>query len=164
MLSLSPGNFYHAPDSGQDIVFNHKSVTLLLHFSIKSCEYFLLFYHFWTTGDSFLGVLILSLFTSFGRVILLPPSKNMKHWKFLNFENAHPLNLNFHGNVPGYCSKIFPSLEISTTFLDFSKLMSSPKTEELHIFQTCYMKPNLTSNIKTETINQRVQCFVKKTW
>jgi hypothetical protein len=59
--------------------------------------------------------------------------------------------------------KIFtPPWRFSTTFLDFSKLMSSPKTEELCIFQTCYMKPNLTSNIKIEKIKQRIKCFVKK--
>ena len=59
--------------------------------------------------------------------------------------------------------KIFtPSWRFSTTFLDFSKLMSSPKTEELYISQTCYIKPNLTSNIKTEKIKQRIKCFVKK--
>jgi hypothetical protein len=58
--------------------------------------------------------------------------------------------------------KIFtPSWRFSTTFLDFSKLMSSPKTEELYISQTCYIKPNLTSNIKTVKIKQRIKCFVK---
>jgi hypothetical protein len=58
--------------------------------------------------------------------------------------------------------KIFtPSWRFSTTFLDFSKLMPSPKTEELCIFQTRYMKPNLTSNIKTEKIKQRIKCSVK---
>jgi hypothetical protein len=34
--------------------------------------------------------------------------------------------------------------------------MSSPKTEELYIYQTCYMKLSLTSNIKTEKIKQRI--------
>jgi hypothetical protein len=58
--------------------------------------------------------------------------------------------------------KIFtPSWRFSTTFLDFSKLMSSPKTEELYISQTSYIKPNLTSNIKTVKIKQRIKCFVK---
>jgi hypothetical protein len=51
--------------------------------------------------------------------------------------------------------KIFTPWRFSTTFLDFSKLM-------LSIFQTCYMKPNLTSNIKTEKIKQRIKYFVKK--
>jgi hypothetical protein len=57
--------------------------------------------------------------------------------------------------------QIFTPWRFSTTFLDFSKLMSSPKTEELCIFQTCYIKPNLTSNIKTEKIKPRIKCFVK---
>jgi hypothetical protein len=60
--------------------------------------------------------------------------------------------------------KIFtPSWRFSTTFFDFSKLMSSPKTEELYIFQTCYMDPSLTSNIKTEKIKQRIKRFVNAT-
>jgi hypothetical protein len=58
--------------------------------------------------------------------------------------------------------KIFTPWRFSTTFLDFSKLMSSPQTEELYIFQTCYVKPNLTSNIKADKIKQRIKCFVKK--
>ena len=58
--------------------------------------------------------------------------------------------------------KIFtPSWRFSTTFLDFSKLMSSPIIKELYIFKTCYMKPILTSNLKTEKIKQRRKCFVK---
>jgi hypothetical protein len=39
--------------------------------------------------------------------------------------------------------------------------MLSPKTEELYISQTSYIKPNLTSNIKTVKIKQRIKCFVK---
>jgi hypothetical protein len=54
-------------------VFNDKFITLLLHFTIKTYDYFLFFYHFFTTGDGFLGVLMSPLFTSFGRVISSPP-------------------------------------------------------------------------------------------
>ncbi len=57
--------------------------------------------------------------------------------------------------------KIFTPWRFSTTFLDFSKLMSSPIIKELYIFKTCYMKPILTSNLKTEKIKQRRKCFVK---
>ncbi len=58
--------------------------------------------------------------------------------------------------------KIFtPSWRFSTTLLDFSKLMSSPIIKELYIFQTCYMKPILTSNLKTEKIKQRIKYFGK---
>jgi hypothetical protein len=80
MSSLSPGNFYHAPGTqAKKLCLNISPLPFFHTFQSKVMNIFCFFYHFWTTSDGFFGVLMLSLFTSFGRVISSPPSKNLKH-------------------------------------------------------------------------------------
>jgi hypothetical protein len=63
-----------------------------------------------------------SLFTGFGRVISSPPYKNLKHGKYLNFENAHPLIQNYHGNVPSYSQNFYSFSEIFNNFFGLFKI------------------------------------------
>jgi hypothetical protein len=48
-----------------------------------------------------------------------------------------------------------------TTFLDFTKLISSPKTRLFKISKKCYTKPNRTSRSITAIIIARIKRFGK---
>jgi hypothetical protein len=119
MSTLSPGNFYHVPGTRAKKLCLIIS-PLLSHFSIKVMNIFCFLKQFLDHRWRICGCFNVVTFHQFWEGFVTPL---LKHWKYWNFENAHPIIQNYNGNVPGYCSQNFHSfLEIFNNFFGLFKI------------------------------------------